>query len=590
MRGWAATLGLLIAVLPAVGAAWMGPGGEEPDTVLDRTGGAMFAVPDRTAGPGYGSVYFDAFAAVAQTSLNPNPGATGARVQLAGSVEYRALLGAWKDCNADGYIGAAESALLDYPSALLPDTTICPPDGPHNRLGWVSEMIAVGMVDPCEHAPDAVRASDCPAVDAYHPNERVLYANGTYVWGDEGLPGAAPPRECALAPLPRGTTASSGALLRYADCQDGHNVARTLSAIDADGSLGLRFEDPEHPESSTSAANAPMPLAPFGDGTRSGPLAADSGRSAATAWDCDAPETAEARDPTGGQLSEVAVEDRSGGYLGSGEFPLVVVDAITGVGFDDEDDDAATPGVLRVRLTDETGAYAHLPAPASDPSMDAEGSAWEAIDASADGVRGDCAPENGSALARYAPAALVEGGAEPANGPRSRSTFTFVFYDGHRGVREELDPYTGAETPSDGGVIARRQDRGGAGPIWRSLEARATDPQVVDRETLGPQGGRYATFYARLGTDALFLTRPAGGGEYGAEACSVPTGAWTCAASAWWRDAAGNDVMPRYARGEPIGQVPRAPWHLRDVDCHDGALLRGAPLYASLALISDGAC
>jgi hypothetical protein len=34
-----------------------------------------------------------------------------------------------------------------------------------------------------------------------------------------------------------------------------------------------------------------------------------------------------------------------------------------------------------------------------------------------------------------------------------------------------------------------------------------------------------------------------------------------------------------------------ATFHLRDIDCHDGALARGTPAYASLVLASDtGPC
>lgn len=590
----AAWLVALLVALPTVGAAWKGPGGEEPDTLLDARDGLMHLEAD-VADAG-SRIYFDAFPALPETSWNPNVAATGSAVLLPGPVEYRALLGSWKDCNRDGYVGAAESALQDYASALLPADTPCTPDTMWNNGGFVTEMIMIGMVDPCERADAATRAQ-C-GVDGFAPNERVVYAEGTFVWGDYGRPADPAPPECPLAPLPRGTTSSTGGLLRYVDCQDGRFIANAVNAVDENGNLGLRFEDPEDPRAGDSTLDQAFPVTPFGDGARPGLVENGTGRPAATVWDCDAAPAAEARDPTAppgerGALSTIVIEDPTpGSALDDGRFPLVIVTTLTGIhGFEDHDGDAATPSRITVALADGGGAYARVRGVA--PALDAEGSAWDAAERGLDGATGDCDASTASPLDGAAPAGLVESGEPPVRkGARDRNSFVFTFFDGHRGLRPDVDPYTGSDTPSDGGLIVRRQARGGAGPMWLAQGPSIQDPQLVDRHTLGPQPAVYATFYARLGGGLEHLHDvPGHGGTYGAEACSagIPgpdANGWVCDPARWWTDAQGPDMMPRYRDGTPLGQSPGAGYHLRDVDCWDGQLVGGVPVQASLAAVS----
>ncbi|HVM45985.1 MAG TPA: hypothetical protein VM582_08635, partial [Candidatus Thermoplasmatota archaeon] len=198
-----AVLMVLLLALPVAGAQWRAVGGLEPDTPEDVEHGRMF---DR---PLPGRVYFQAFVALPETSSNPNVALLGTRVLPAPAAHHRALLGIWTDCNGDGYIGNAESALQDYSARLLLDSARCPAEvyrgfPIHNDGQWVSELLMIGMVDPCEHEPErAVR--DACGVDAFAPNERVFYVDHTFVWGDLGAPGSIPRAECILAPLPRGT-------------------------------------------------------------------------------------------------------------------------------------------------------------------------------------------------------------------------------------------------------------------------------------------------------------------------------------------------------------------------------------------------
>ncbi|HWH09359.1 MAG TPA: hypothetical protein VNX21_09175, partial [Candidatus Thermoplasmatota archaeon] len=121
---------------------------------------------------------------------------------------------------------------------------------------------------------------------------------------------------------------------------------------------------------------------------------------------------------------------------------------------------------------------------------------------------------------------------------------------------------------------------------------------VLQRGDLGPAPGLYFTYYARVGGDVqsawslqLPLASPA---TYGAENCGTTrTGTangWVCDPALWWKDAAGNDVRPRYARGEPIGRVPGDWYNMRDVDCYDGSLARGSGVHASGAAVSGAPC
>lgn len=602
MGVWHALAFAAILLAPAAAASWYGPGGEEPDTHIDWQRQGMFLQPgDALAN----RVYFDAYAALPQTSENPNVALLGSSVLLPGSVEYRALLGVWRDCNGDGAIGAADTALQEY-HASLANADTCPAGSPFNDGLWVSEMLMIGAVDPCEYLDDATREADCAGTDAFHANERVLYVNGTRVWGDQGRPGEPAPSECPLAPLPRGTTSGTGALLRYADCHDGTRVATTVNDVDADGSLGLRFDDTENPQEGDSALNQHFPVNLLGNPAtgQAGLLEEDTGRPAFHAWDCDA-SLATLRDPTAsgderGSLSELRVADPSGNQLDGQHFPYAILTTfVPALTFHDRDGNPETPGELVLALDgDGRGTYARVPAPASAPTLDTGGSAWDAAAAAQDAARGDCDPATRDELAQN-PGETIESGPQPVRqGARDRNSFVLAFYDGHRGLNENVDDTTGPTTPSDAGLLVRRQDRGGAGPMWRALAATTQDPQLVDRHTLAPARPAYTSFYARIGTDApMLLTLPPGAGIYGADACPfISPGApdangWVCDPTRWWRDAGGNDATPRDTSGAPLGQAPGAEWHLLDVDCRDGQLARGVPVHASLVLASDsGTC
>lgn len=589
---------VLASLAPTAASTWYGPGTAEPDTHYDAAHGSMFDAAD-TAESGQ-RVYFNAFQALPQTSLNPNLAATGSRVLPAPAAHHRAILGIWKDCNRDNYIGLAESAVQDYRSELLVDSTICPRTTyaglpVHNDGEWVSELLTIGMVDPCEYPAQAWRA-ECRGITPFALNERVVYDNGTFVWGDVGAPGSIPPAECAILPLPRGSTTGTGALLGYADCQGDRGVARTVNRVDEDGSLGLRFDDEARPGESDSLLNAPFPVTPFGRPGQPGLLERDTEARTFTAWDCSDPKGgADVRDPTGRAPRSIVLVDPSGGRLTGPQFPQVIL----GVYFRDEDGDPSTAGTITVPLTDAEGSYAWAPAVRPGTGDPTASSAWASASAAADGPNGDCDPEKANAMDGAHPGARLESETAGAQaGRKDRTSFVFTFYDGHRGINPNLDPRTGPTTPSDGGLFYTDHDRGGDGPMWNATFQTDQDPQLVRRDTLGPTPAAYFTYYVRLSLElrSSGIEVPGSGTYvYGAQNCeglwAGERNGWVCDPALWWRTPDGQDARPRYASGDLLGAVPGDAYTMRDVDCYDGTLAAAVPVKASLAQLSEeGPC
>lgn len=615
---------IVILILPFASAGgWHGVGTSEPDTAHDATDGRMFQSADtRAAGL---RVYFDVFPTQGGVqagspydglAFNPNVATTGSRIAPAGLVTYRALLGVWKDCNQDGYIGLAESAVQSYRSDALLDSSICPRGSLFNDGQWVEEFLDIGMVDPCAYKDGGYRQLHCPGrydgliltplggVHRWYNDPRVMYANGTYVWGDDGLPGDIPAVDCAVRPLPRGTTASSGGLLGAADCRTGFTVARSVNTLDAkvdpSNALQLSFADPTHPADSSSRLDQHFPITPFGDPSKgtSGLLQRGAGTPTFEAWDCSQPKAIDLRDPTApagqrGSLSGVDVRDPTGGYLtGRFEIPIVGPRVI----FEPNPNNPSGPGTAHVTWTDGSGSYAATPAPGRGV-RDPRGSLWDAAELTVDGVTptGDCDPRTQSAIAPAYPGALIESDAASSTGPKTQSTYSFYFYEGYRGIDSHVDGYFGTQTwPSDLGVAYTRNLYGG--PMWSAIAAKPTEPQLADRAALKAEGPRYATFYAQVPLSAIVsfgLTLPnAAPGTYGQENCGGLTGGvsagWDCSASDWWIDRYGHDTRPRFAEGQAFAPVVGDPYNLRDIDCTDGSVARGSP--GTVSVLAGASC
>ena len=280
--------GLFVIVLalaaPSAAATWYVAGTFEPDTSYDSPQW-MFAAPPPA---GVAAIYLNGVTVTkGSIGVTPNVGLLETRNEAPVSESYFVFFGVWNDCNGDGYIGAAEQALREYPAALLASTASCPPStglsstwtaGAHNYNGWVSEFVWL----------------------ARGGNGQRMYIDADLrVWGDYERPDHAPKLGwCPTTPLPRGTLQSTGGLLGYAHCRlEQRGIDETGSWNDAMAAvgdpLGLRFED-EHDTTSGPVGQIPT----FGT--------EDQSHSPAYVWDCDAAPT------TVGPVAVSAVDPRLG--------------------------------------------------------------------------------------------------------------------------------------------------------------------------------------------------------------------------------------------------------------------------------------
>lgn len=173
-RAIPATLLLLALLASDASATWKAFGTAEPDSTYDSSDFMWYEPP----APGERKVYFNAFQTLGYVLVNPNVGALGTRILAEPHQGDRAMLGVWQDCNGDGYVGMAETALQDYRAELLPadGQARCPPrlgEPTHNDGVWVTELIPIG-----------------PDYDGKGRtwNPRVYYDDFAQVWGDRGRP------------------------------------------------------------------------------------------------------------------------------------------------------------------------------------------------------------------------------------------------------------------------------------------------------------------------------------------------------------------------------------------------------------------
>ena len=241
MRHTLLIVALISLVVPSAASTWYAGGTHEPDTSYD-TAAWMFQEPPPV---GSNRIYFNGITfSGTTTSVSPNVALLEMQNEPPASERHMALLGVWKDCNGDGYIGAAEQALREYPASLLLTGSTCPGvtgpasawvPGAHNYNGWVSEFIFIGRTG----------------------TQRIYTDADAMVWGDYHRPDEKPTfRSCALTPFPRGTTQSTGGALAYAECRMEQRIGFEFmenfnAVVDAVGDpLGLRFEDESDPFSS----------------------------------------------------------------------------------------------------------------------------------------------------------------------------------------------------------------------------------------------------------------------------------------------------------------------------------------------------
>lgn len=521
----------LTLCVPAVDATWRVSGSFEPDTPQDVLGARMWLDPDTS--PGSPKIYFNAIPSDRNGArdFNPNVGAIGSRLLPAGNMGMSAFLGIWKDCNADGYIGHAETALLEYRSEILTATSgaaACPPTQPtrgqitFNDGTWVTEFVAI---------------SDERSTSAAASFPRIVYDPEVRVWGDFGRPDAA--REvhldCAQVPLPSGTFESTGGLLLYADCQLGYNVARTVNDVDAVAGLGLAFDGDGgiyHPERDCdnplnqhvglygkSACNPEDP----------GLMEGNSSRPTASVWDCDSDDAT--------VLFELAN-------------PV------------DESDTLVT---------------VYAPPPVVVGEVDPDGSVYTAYQH----TEGQCRDEMSNNGFMEGTLGADFSGTNPYDGKRLADfNMSFNIGAGIGGVHQGV--------PQDAGI------RGVSSGHWDSGVTYLPPTYLggtVRNDDLQPAAGIWFTFYAFVGPETLdrgFQVKNSAVGSYGVEACGAHEdgvhGGWDCDITHWWNPDMGGTENPQ-------GPRPGTPYVLRDTDCYDGDLSDGTGLYASLAQLStDPAC
>ena len=537
---------VVLLVAPTAFATWADFGDREPSTPFDTS---SFMFPDPTVS-GAPRVYFNAFTtSYAGYDVNPNVAALGTRNEAVPIESAYAVLGVWRDCNGDGYMGMAAGALREYDALLLSDASICPPasgspdewDGvSHNYNGWVSEVIPIGN--------DQIN---------WQYNARQYYDPQAMIWGDFGRPDDASTVSgggtCAVLPAPRGTLQSTGGLLNYAECNspvgpmtavnlataDGYRVAGT-DVPGAGDPAGIRFAN-----TTDARGNA------FWDRPTLG--SEDSQYSAVNAFDCSA--------------EPVRVGD--------------VVNDTPAAGSEDALPENAKDSVYAVH-----DVYQYPPS--SNPSVNTDGNVAGTANATFEGLE-DCDYSNDRGGDIYG---TVEG--DNNNAPvqgKAAADWNFIYSSGTRGKYEEFEDLNGdgANETIDNPLYPGRAGADGFGglgfnpgfsPGWTNFVAliKLIPNTVALRTNLaegtadpGPAGAYWLTFYAYVGsasTDAGFRL-PGGTGKYGSAQCGLATSGiqngWDCDADNWNLNADGTPVETEV----PLA-IPGSTYNLRDVDCYDG--------------------
>lgn len=517
---------------PSAIGTWSVKGAVEPDTPYDLDGVTMRLLPDTDPNPGLHTVYFNgfgAFSGAVSTTLNPNFATLGTSVQPAPFVPV-ALFGIWKDCNADGFVGNGDNGAFEYLSATSLRADICPvrapdPDNPwdvHNDGTWVIEFIPIGY-------DDITTARD----------ENPININDTQarVWADWGLPGDAPGLSCPMFPAPYGSFRSTGGLLRWADCNTSFRIAQSFNdAATLAGQPQLGFSDAprDRPDASTSPLNTPNPWGSEADT----PMV--------RALDCRASSDFPIADPTSGSLGIVS-------------------------------DDEGNIIVLQVHPLDAALDLGGSPAGTVNES--------EAVVTDCDRTnRGEVLDTDGQARGSDGDLPyLAEGGSEASTpfAPRTRTDHVLAFEEGTRGG-DPLSMLLGPRTRESAGLGLATLTG-----FWVGTGSSVFGHNTfASRESLGPEKVTYITYYASLSTTTILnenlrLPGETATGPYASLSCG-PT--IDCDAANWWKDSAGNDIVPRDSR---LGSDPADPtvprqdprteigvrigqrYNMRDIDCID---------------------
>lgn len=521
-----AAAALLLA--PAAAATWSSYGAYEPDTPWDVRSLMWHDAPGTVTN----RVYFNAFVQYVDGGpnggvINPNVGMLKTRFDPVGERAFEAVLGVWTDCNQDGYIGMAESAVREYKSEVLEATfgsSICPPsaghaigaawDGSNNYNGWVSELIPIGNKE--------TKKAD----------KRVWKDDEAMVWGDPGQPNDAAAqveRGCSTFPG-RGHGHNVGGILFAADCEGRRTVqgqpASVLDTFDlVGGPAGLGWG--EDPESSGSPLNVE-----FGSD--------ESQHSAVYVQDCDAePILTTGKDLPGDDQDDVVLLRPAPanpiGDPGSATVPGTLNYTQESIGvLPDDTDGRGNVSTSNCDFEDDSGNdfYSNIESNPAASQVDGKNRAtWNFAFNTA--TRGSL------------PVNFIPSGAGAAGIPTDLGVEATTAGCTHSGCMQSFWVGTGTAiyTP----------------PVTRST----TDPTIADAP--------HYSFYAFVGAATLdrgFVT-PGGSGTYGAAQCGANEdgehNGWNCNSAEWYLL---EDGTPQ-VETRPLARVGDT-YLFRDVDCYDG--------------------
>ena len=546
-------------------ASWGAKGSLEPDTSLDASGLFMETDPDtKPVGPGIPQpprvVYFNGFQGTGYTagvtSINPNSAAVGSSVLLPTELNIQALLGVWKDCNKDGYMGWGDNALLEYRSELLAlpnmdgeiaGTSVCgvEPIGPvpkasgdhtgyqsHNDGKWVREFLPIGPENTLPGSRDQ--------------NPFNIPDSTTHVWADWGTPGAPPGFICWLSAHPRDSTHSVGGMVDIVDCYSRGRINATLGSNPTLWQTWIdnRGDDPRDANS-----------------------------------DCDASHL-------GNLPSSYKRGCQPWGYEDDGAFVDIT-----------SDQNCNSPIVNR-QVTQDKQVRVPMPSPTTggaQPSI--AGTVYQL-----DNDVSDCNRDDGSEWNLEDTPYQTEDDLLNQNAGRIVNDFVLPFV-------EELRP--GAATALTGTLGGGTSRHMGTHPTPEGIYASNSlstyaHNSVFNIDTLGVREVRHITYYARVGAVAISaysLMLPGSTGIYGSEACGTAIGPgqpdknfWKCDPELWWpqtveemrANGVGLGTFDGYEdfAGAHVGDT----YNVRDVDCYDTSVTALRDEGVSWGVLTQTAC
>ncbi len=182
----AALAAAVLALLPGA-AAWGNDAIEEPSSVHDRREWMWPTANDRTqlvAGELRDRLYFNVQLTVEGIAAMPQaPGGRASPVLVAAT----GLLGYWRDCNNDGYVGNRATGQLRYlaPGAAV-DLAVCPPGSAFNPGTGASTGPVWGRIGPMIH--EMIHVGSHRGYLDTTPIPYSIRDEAARVWGDVGRP------------------------------------------------------------------------------------------------------------------------------------------------------------------------------------------------------------------------------------------------------------------------------------------------------------------------------------------------------------------------------------------------------------------